>query len=170
MILSKHIESKRELWERINQFEFDDLDSEFTFSQRLARENNWTLEFTLRVLFEYKRFIYLICVSDQPMTPSDSVDQAWHLHLLYTQSYWISFCKETLGRDIHHGPTKGGKQEKEKHRDYYIRTKKKYQEVFSEPPPEDIWPSEEIRFSEIRFARINLHRNWVIPKLKRKRL
>lgn len=170
MTPSKHIESEKELWERISQFEFDDLDSEFTFSQRLARENNWTLEFTLRVLFEYKRFIYLICISDQPMTPSDQVDQAWHLHLLYTQSYWIRFCKETLGKDIHHGPTKGGKEEKEKYRDYYTQTKKKYQEVFSEPPPEDIWPPEEIRFREIRFARINLHRNWIIPKLKRKRL
>jgi hypothetical protein len=84
--------SRDPLWLRIKDFELDDQDSHLTFTDRLARENGWTYEFCIRAILEYKKFIYLICLSDQPVTPSDEVDQVWHLHLIYTQSYWKEFC------------------------------------------------------------------------------
>ena len=154
----------KELWEKIKNFEIDDEDSDFTFTDRLARENGWSLEFSLRTIYEYKKFIFLIIATNTPQTPSDQVDQVWHLHLIYTKSYWVDLCKNTLQRDIHHGPTKGGKNEKTKYRNLYNDTLENYKSFFGEFPPKDIWPSEYIRFKEINFTRINRHRNWVIPK------
>lgn len=154
------------LWEKIKKFSLDDPNAKFSFSDRLARENSWSLEFSLRVVFEYKRFVFLICVSKHPLTPSDQVDQVWHLHLIYTESYWIDFCKNTLNRDIHHGPTKGGGEEREKFVNYYDKTKALYTLKFNENPPEDIWPPYSVRFGEINFTRVNKHRNWIVKKWK----
>lgn len=100
------------LWKQLECFEFDPDGVEFSFSQRLARENNWSENYTKRVILEYKKFIYLCCITDHQITPSDSVDQVWHLHLTYTHSYWNELCQKTLGRNLHHHPTKGGTMEK----------------------------------------------------------
>ena len=159
-------ENQKILWKKIQDFEIDDNESDFTFTDRLARENGWSIEFSLRTNEEYKKFIFLICIADHPLTPSDQVDQVWHLHLLYTESYWIEMCRNTINRDIHHGPTKGGQQEKDQYKDWYSETKNLYQQIFKQQPPIDIWPPSEIRFGELIFTRINRHRNWVIPKLK----
>ncbi|OYQ34069.1 hypothetical protein CHU92_12085 [Flavobacterium cyanobacteriorum] len=88
--------SEKQLWERIQRFPIDEENAALTFSARLARENGWSRKYTQEVITEYKRFIFLCCVSPTPVTPSDPVDQAWHLHLTYTRSYWIDFCKNTL--------------------------------------------------------------------------
>jgi len=153
------------LWNKILNFSIDDPDSSFTFTDRLCRENNWSMEYALRAVMEYKKFIFLVCTSDYSQTPSDQVDQVWHLHLLYTQSYWIEFCKGLLDKEIHHGPTKGI-EERGLFRDLYSDTLELYAEKFNEKPPKDIWPSPEKRISEIHFSRVNRHRNWVIPKIK----
>ena len=91
-------EEQRALWLKVQTFELDDPESTFPFSNRLARENGWTLEYTLRTIEEYKKFMFLICVGGHPLTPSDQVDQVWHLHLLYTHSYWKEFCATVLKR------------------------------------------------------------------------
>jgi hypothetical protein len=153
------------LWEKINSFEIDDEESDFTFTDRLARENDWSIEYALRVVYEYKKFMFLICVAKHPLTPSDQVDQVWHLHLIYTLSYWEDFCSKTLGKKIQHGPTKGGQGEKTKYVNWYEKTLEFYQYTFSEIPPSDIWPNSKIRFGEIMFTRVNRHKNWVIKKL-----
>jgi hypothetical protein len=155
---------EQELWKRIKEFEISDPTADFSFSDRLARENSWTLEYSLRTILEYKKFMFLISVADHPLTPSDQVDQVWHLHLIYTDSYWNDFCKNTLNKFIQHGPTKGGEAEKEKYNNWYDSTKELYSSKFDNKPPEDIWPSSEVRFGQIRFTRVNLHTNWVISK------
>ncbi len=153
-----------ELWNRLKSFELDDPESMYTFSERLALENNWKLNFSLRVIDEYKKFIFLICISDKPLTPSDEVDQAWHLHLIYTNSYWKEMCQTILKKEIHHGPTKGGESENNKFMDCYEYTLEKYRTIFKVEPPSDIWPISEKRFSDIHFRRINIKKNWVISK------
>lgn len=153
-----------ELWEKINQFEIDDEESSFTFTDRLARENDWTIEYSLRAVHEYKKFMFLICLAEHPLTPSDEVDQVWHLHLIYTRSYWEDFCGKTLGKIIHHGPTKGGTEERTKFIDWYEKTLEFYKEVFKLEPPKDIWPKSKDRFGEVVFTRVNRHKNWVFKK------
>jgi hypothetical protein len=158
------IEKDRLLWEKIQAFELDDPDSSFTFTDRLARENGWTLKYALRAVEEYKKFMFLICASGQSLTPSDQVDQVWHLHLLYTQSYWEDFCEHTLGRKIQHGPTRGGQKERDKYTDLYELAQQQYRSYFKAEPPDDIWPPGKERFSQINFERVNRDTHWVIPK------
>lgn len=153
-----------EKWRVIRDFELDDLSSSFKFTDRLARENDWAVEYAIRAVFEYKKFIFLVSISSIPLTPSDQVDQVWHLHLLYTKSYWIDLCKDILGKDIHHGPTKGS-AEKQRFKDQYVKTLELYKSVFDENPPSDIWLDTEKRFREINFTRVNRNKYWVIPKL-----
>ncbi|MFT5338074.1 MAG: hypothetical protein ACI9YL_002090 [Luteibaculaceae bacterium] len=156
---------EKTLWHKVLDFNIDDPDSSFTFTDRLCRENNWTMEYALRAVFEYKKFIFLICTTDQAQTPSDQVDQVWHLHLLYTRSYWLDFCKDLLQKNIHHGPTKGI-EEKGFFKNQYSSTLEQYSKKFNESPPPDIWPKPQDKTSEIYFSRVNRHRYWVIQKLK----
>lgn len=129
-----------ELWQKIQAFAFDDPHSNFPFSKKLAKENNWSSGFTKAGIEEYRKFIYFCCISLTGASPSNTVDIVWHLHLTYTQNYWTSFCKNTLQKDIHHQPSKGGVDENDKHIDLYKNTLQLYEEVFGYSAPLDIWP------------------------------
>jgi hypothetical protein len=156
---------QQELYERIRAFEFDQGGSAFPFSARLARDNGWCRAYTARVITEYRRFVFVAVTAGHPVTPSDQVDQAWHLHLLYTKSYWKRFCNETLERPLHHEPTAGGSEERDKFNLWYEKTLASYRTAFGKEPPADIWPSPRIRFGEDNhFQRFNTRHLWVIPK------
>lgn len=156
--------AEQTLWEKLQDFPLDDPAVSFSFSDRLARENGWGKAYALRVAEEYKRFLFLCCVCQQGVTPSDPVDQAWHLHLTYTRSYWIDLCRNTLGKEIHHNPTKGGLQEAEKFHGFYTTSHLQYKEKFGAAPPPDIWHNHHTRFTDIHFQRVNVQKNWIIKK------
>lgn len=153
-----------DLWKRIQQFELDIPNVAFPFSKRLSRENGWTHGYALKVIEEYKKFIFLCCISPTPITPSDEVDQAWHLHLTYTQSYWIDFCQNILHKQIHHNPTEGGNQEAHKFDNYYSKSLQFYQEIFDIAPPQDIWRPHQERFGKQQFQRLDTNNYWLIQK------
>lgn len=153
-----------ELLLKLESFEIDPPDVEFPFAARLARENSWTQEYSHRVIFEYKRFVWLAMRSGHPVTPSEEVDEAWHLHLCYTRSYWDEMCGQILGRPLHHGPTQGGAAEGEKFVDWYERTLSSYRQYFGEEPPADIWPSSEMRFRRPAVRKVDATANWIISK------
>jgi hypothetical protein len=153
-----------ELYQRIQAFSLDEPDARLTFSKRLARDNGWTIEYTQRVIEEYKKFVFLAVVAGHPVTPSDQVDQVWHLHLTYTQSYWGEFCPNVLPTPLHHNPTLGGRNEQNKFNNWYNKTLVSYQHFFGEPPT-DIWSLPYIRFGrDIDFVRVNTQENWIVPK------
>ena len=140
----------------ITGFEIGSDSDALTFTDRLCRENKWSMPFARRCVEEYKKFIYLAAVSKTPVTPSDEIDQVWHLHLTYTQSYWIDLCQLILKKPLHHGPTKGGRSEANKYKSQYQLTLDKYTEVFKESPPQDIWPDCQKRFRDAdKFVRLN---------------
>ncbi len=84
-----------ELYQRIQAFNLDDLGDDLSFSKRLARENGWSAKYSQEAIAEYKKFAFLAVVMETA-TPSEQVDQVWHLHLTYTHSYWLDFCPSTL--------------------------------------------------------------------------
>ncbi|MES9818568.1 MAG: hypothetical protein ABW155_18160 [Candidatus Thiodiazotropha sp.] len=154
-----------QLWDNIASFQIDDSEASLSFCKRLARENDWSIRYSERVISEYRRFIYLAAISKSEVTPSDQVDQAWHLHLTYTESYWNILCKEILGVELHHLPTKGGIAEQQRFRDQYRYTLELYQVTFKESPPDDIWPSVDRRFDAVEsFIRVNTERRLLIPR------
>lgn len=136
MNLTQHTE----LWSKVGKFTFDEKGATLTFSHKLSQQQDWSATFTARVIEEYRRFIFLCCISPTGASPSKAVDEAWHLHLTYTKSYWIDFCKNTLGKDIHHNPSKGSDEENHKHEEWYKETLALYETVFGSLPPGDIWP------------------------------
>ena len=153
------------LWASIQDFEIGYSDASLSFTDRLARENGWENGFAARVVEEYRRFCFLAMTAGHPVTPSEEVDQAWHLHLLYSENYWHEFCAGILGRPLHHGPTRGGPSEGDKFSDWYQATLDSYLRVFGEEPPADIWPAADERFRDAhRFRRINTASHWVIAK------
>jgi hypothetical protein len=140
------------LWQKIQGHALGHAAAELGFARRLARENAWSERYAECVVAEYRRFVYLAATLPHPATPSDQVDQAWHLHLTYTRDYWEVFCPQVLGQPLHHDPTRGGAVERAKFIDWYARTLAAYRESFGEEPPADIWPAPQRRFAQ-RFER-----------------
>lgn len=155
---------KDELLLRLESFGIDQPGVSFPFSGRLARDQDWVPGFARRVTGEYKRFLWLAMRAGHPVTPSEAVDEAWHLHLCYTRSYWDELCGKVLGKPLHHGPTEGGRAEDEKFADWYGRTLDSYRRHFGEEPPADIWPPVEQRFRRVARRTVDPASHWVVPK------
>lgn len=129
------------VWAALSYYRIGPADAALSFTNRLARENAWSAAQAERVLEEYRRFCFLAVTTGHPVTPSDAVDQAWHLHLTYTRDYWERFCPEVLGRPLHHGPTAGGAGERNRFFAQYADTLASYAQAFGAAPPADLWPS-----------------------------
>jgi hypothetical protein len=84
------------LWKRISAYQIDQADVIIPFSRKLAQTEGWTRRFCLLAIEEYKKFVYLCCVSKNGASPSIAVDKVWHMHLLYTTEYWKEFCPKIL--------------------------------------------------------------------------
>jgi hypothetical protein len=136
------------VWASLSLYTVGPDDAALSFAQRLARENGWSAEHAGRVIGEYKRFCFLAVTVSHPVTPSDAVDQAWHLHLTYSRDYWERFCPEVLGRPLHHGPTAGGAAEQTLYFEQYAYTLKSYEAVFGEVAPTDLWPKASQRLND----------------------
>ncbi|MGH7131518.1 MAG: glycine-rich domain-containing protein [Phycisphaerales bacterium] len=160
----------RQVWEKLEAFEIDEGRPDLPFAVRLARENGWRVPYATRVVEEYKRFLLLAAEAGHKVTPSDEVDQAWHLHMTYTRSYWQRLCEGVLGKPMHHDPTRGGEQEDAKFDNWYQRTLDSYRKAFGASAPADIWPPAAVRFdSAQRWVRIDASRAWMVPKRSARR-
>lgn len=154
------------LYQNIQAFSLDQPGTQYTFSNRLAHDNNWSADYSERVIEEYKKFTFLAVAAGHKVTPSDPVDQAWHQHLINSRSYWTTFCPDVLGQPLHHEPSQGGQAEHSKYKNGYQKTLDSYARLFGYLPPDDIWPSAELRFTrDLNFVRINTQHQWLIPKL-----
>jgi uncharacterized protein (TIGR04222 family) len=153
------------LLDRLAAFQFDQPGTQLTFARRLARENGWSLHHAERVIDEYKAFLFLAVTAGHVVSPSEAVDQAWHLHLTYTRSYWHDLCRDLLGQPLHHGPTRGGADEQARFVTLYEQTLDSYRRLLGREPPRDIWPPAAQRFGEdLQHVAVNTARNWIIPK------
>jgi len=122
------------------------------------RANGWNRPFALRAIEEYRKFVFLAMVADHQVTPSDQVDQVWHLHLLFSDAYWNDFCPRVLGRPLHHHPTRGGQAERDRFHELYRATIRSYRQHFGEPSAE-FWPPVDVRFGrDLQMQRGPIHR------------
>lgn len=134
-------EQYTQLYQRIQNFSLDDCPDKSSFSQRLARENCWSLDYAERAIAEYKKFAFLAVVTEHPVTPSKPIDRVWHQHLLHTRSYWDEFCPHVLQTPFHHRPSLGGDREQSQFQSQYQQTLDSYKLFFGKMPPADIWNS-----------------------------
>lgn len=153
------------IWVAISDYSIGPDGAALGFADRLARDNGWTSAHAFRVIGEYKRFCYLAATAGHEVTPSDAVDQAWHLHLTYSRDYWERFCPAVLGRPLHHGPTAGGAAERQRYFEQYAATLQSYERTFGELPPEDLWPAAARRLLvDPRARRVHPRDYWLVPR------
>jgi uncharacterized protein (TIGR04222 family) len=160
--------SWRERWQRIAAHRFDDPEAPLPFTLRLAREHGWSRADALAALEEYRRFCFLAVTAGREVTPSDAVDEVWHLHLTCTRDYWQRWCADALGTPLHHEPTRGTRDDAQRHAAQYADTLAAYERCFG-PPPEHWWPGTRECFrAPARWQRVDRERAFVIarPRLR----
>jgi hypothetical protein len=150
------------LWRALAAMRIEPEGAVLGFAARLARENGWRAAHGEAVVEEYRRFLYLAATTGQ-VTPSEDVDQAWHLHLTYSRHYWDVLCGEILKRPLHHGPTEGGAAEDARYCAQDEATLSLYRATFGEEPPPVIWPAGVDRFA-VRPLRIDASLYWLVPR------
>ena len=103
--------SNSELWQAIKNVPLPDVvtpkdwtrpSKTETFQERLSSEHDLTEESARRLVEEYRRFLYLKAIDGGSLTPSERVDQAWHLHMEIAGEGWAQFCDEVLKFRIDH--------------------------------------------------------------------
>ncbi|TAF32145.1 MAG: hypothetical protein EAZ57_09905 [Cytophagales bacterium] len=107
------------------------------FADRLCKEQNWTADFTNLCLQEYLKFMCLASIKPSAV-PSKAIDEVWHLHLIYTKSYWADFLPNYTGKTIHHEPEEPNQTPKTGGRNAYQETLDSYQALFG-AYPKAIW-------------------------------
>ena len=137
-VLTDH---QQELYLRLQNYCFDAPGGAVAFAAKLACEQGWSAAKSERVLGEYRRFLFLALEAGHAVSPSRPVDLAWHQHLLDTRSYWQEFCPRVLGRPLHHTPSRGSEEERQRMWERYRRTLASYRAFFGEAPPADLWPA-----------------------------
>ncbi len=150
------------LRERIEAHPFDPAHP-LSLARRLARDHRWRPDFATGAIREYGRFCFLAVVSPTSVTPSEEVDEVWHLHLTYSRDYWDVWCPDVLRAALHHDPTQGGPAEQRRFREQYAETLAGYERFFG-PPPAAFWPGTHDRFRATpRFRIVDTRRRLALP-------
>lgn len=123
-------------WQRLQDY----FDERPQFVDRLMSRLGWSRARSMRALAEYQRFCWLAAEAGHVVSPSEIVDQVWHLHLQHTRDYWQHFCPQILGRELHHDPAEPGLAGRERHAAQYAGTLASYRRYFGIPDPA-FWPT-----------------------------
>ena len=102
----------------------------------------WDFDKACSIAKEYKKFLTLCLVHEnEPIVPSNMVDDFWHLHILDTQKYHDD-CINFLGGYLHHFPYFGMRSENDAENltQAWDKTKILYADFFGERPSPVLWP------------------------------
>lgn len=72
-------------------------------SSKIAKACDLEASELKEILTEVLRFMHLVELSAERLTPAHKVDLAWHEFILFTKAY-ADFCIQHFGRFIHHYP------------------------------------------------------------------
>ena len=108
--------------------------AEFDFSpivRYLQREdkNHWTEEKAISELENFKQFFALRSVANFPIIPlKEDIDEVWHACILHTKFY-IRLCKSLYGKYVHHSPSDGTEEGRQKNKTGFQKTTALFKEV-----------------------------------------
>lgn len=74
---------------------------------RIAKEQGVSPNLGDRYFHAMLAFLDIAAASPEPVSPSTSIDAAWHAFILHTRAY-AEYCERRFGRFIHHEPTAPG--------------------------------------------------------------
>ena len=153
---TKTMMSKKELWENIKSYKFNNLVPKSTleeiiemlggknapvraFANKIMKKHHIPRAFTFRAIEEYKKFVYLGVISDFIVTPSKYIDLIWHEHLLFSKAY-REFCSDVINYQFDHQPELVAMEDQtELYTIQYLETLDLYRSEFGMEPPENIW-------------------------------
>ncbi|MBL0029345.1 MAG: TIGR04222 domain-containing membrane protein [Rhodanobacteraceae bacterium] len=157
-------ESTRAQWQRLREHAFEDAQAPLDFAAKLACEQGWSRDQALAAIEEYRRYCFLASVEAGMVVPSVAVDEVWHLHLTYSEDYWLRFCPAALGFAFHHRPGGLVRGDSAQYRRGYADTLAHYERWFG-APPERWWPGTAERFrAPARFRRVDTEQVWLVRK------
>ena len=161
-----------QLWNRLEAFDFEtrlvgqasvtsptDQFDRFAMYNKLAEQEDWSINYSLAAFEEYRRFLYLAQIAGFEVTPSTIVDRVWHTHLIYSKEYWELLCREVLNRPLRHEPCLGS-EAMPRYAENYQKTKDLYLSEFGQSPPLNIWPSS---VDTIKYVRLKTRRDKFSP-------
>ena len=103
--------------------------------QSLIRKEVFPCAYAERLEAEYRRYLLLLILfPDERFSPGWHIDQFWHAHILDTRNY-ARDCELINGAFIHHSP----EERDEILVPAYESTLRRYEEVFGEKAPSDIF-------------------------------
>jgi len=104
-------------------------------AEYLSYKYGWSADFAEGSITEYKRFAFLALISKSEVTPSLTIDEVWHCHILHTLDYekFAAAC----GKKLHHHPGLPGEQGRWDSQ--YERTARLYKKLFNNLPPAKYW-------------------------------
>jgi len=107
------------------------------FVDSLSKEYRWNKSFAQKAYKEYLRFIYLIAMTETPLTPSLQIDKVWKFHMGYSESYWHKLCETIIKKPLHRNFSSNFNKGIEK--EFFIDLHQRYYEEFNEKPSMLIW-------------------------------
>lgn len=122
-----------------------------SFEQKIANYNNWSIEFTKNVIFEYERFLS-IKSNDIDSIPSDKIEEVWKFHILSTENYQ-NYCNQKFNKFIHYDQTKEFSSEEKLKK--IINTLTIYKNMFGIVIYPDVWTLE-CKFSFLDLDKLSL--------------
>jgi hypothetical protein len=152
-----------ELWGKISAHSVES--NQPRFISKLCVHYLWSADFARCAYQEYLRFCYLVAarLTANPLSPSHSVDQVWHLHLIHTRDYWRVFCPNALGIELHHTPSDGSAHHHLKMREQYAQTLKLYEAEFG-TLHELFWPGLVEQFQPRQLICIDPQEHWIVAR------
>ena len=122
----------QELWQKIEEYKLPFGEDYLEYKMK------WQRAYCNLALSEYRRFAFLALISDSEITPSEPIDEVWHLHILHTQDYarFGTACQ----RFLHHWP--GMPTNRPQWNKQYERTRELYRQVFGYEAPQAFWPTQ----------------------------
>lgn len=76
-----------------------------SIAKKLVKQYNWRHEHVIAVIKMYKNFLFLNVKYGKKynLTPSEEIDEIWHLHILDTKNYRRD-CEMIFGKYFDHNP------------------------------------------------------------------
>jgi hypothetical protein len=121
--MTKHLECARQI-----------LADNPMFHEKLRQATGLPSDAIEPLSIELVRYLELLGSIGERLTPSHTIDLAWHELILFTR-YYAAYCTDRFGRYIHHQPG----DDEEENRRCFKRTHYWYRRRFGEEPDPRFW-------------------------------
>ncbi len=125
----------RNMWHRLEGYSFHERPLVRSIVDKLAEETGHSTDVCYILVEEYRRFMYLMGISKEPLSASPIVSLVWRLHAEDENAYYNDFCRRIIGRRI---PYQQGTNDV-RNDSSYERALKLYAQEFG-PADVQFWP------------------------------